>query len=122
MYSPRPGTVSAKVMDDNVPPEEKKRRLQAINTLQEQIVTDINAKLLGHTVEILVEEKNKDRWKGRTRTNKLVFFEDESGKDWRGELVELKITWTGPWSMRGVLPGQKPLNPFTESVVIPLVA
>ncbi len=122
MYSPRPGTVSAKLMEEDVPPEEKKRRLDAVNSLQEQIVSEINARLLDRTVEILVEEKQRGRWKGRTRTNKLVFFEDESGWDWQGRLVELKITWTGPWSMRGILPGQEPLKVTEEPLPIPLVA
>jgi tRNA-2-methylthio-N6-dimethylallyladenosine synthase len=124
MYSPRPGTVSAKLMADDVPPVEKKRRLDAVNTLQEQILSEINARLLGQTVEILVEEKHRGRWKGRTRTNKLVFFEDDSGIDWQGQLVEVEITWTGPWSMRGVLPlpGQE-ITPVTaEPALIPLLA
>jgi tRNA-2-methylthio-N6-dimethylallyladenosine synthase len=103
MYSPRPGTISAKSMPDDVPSAEKKRRLDAVNTLQEQIVADINARLLGRTLEILVEEKHKDRWKGRTRTNKLVFFDDDSDHNWQGQLVNVEITWTGPWSMRGIL-------------------
>ena len=122
MYSPRAGTVSTKLMADDVPPAEKKRRLDAVNILQEQIVAEINAKLLGQTVEILVEENYKGRWKGRTRTNKLVFFEDESGRDWQGQLVSLRITWTGPWSMRGSLPGQKNLVATDEPQLIPLVA
>jgi tRNA-2-methylthio-N6-dimethylallyladenosine synthase len=105
MYSPRPGTVSAKAMDDDVLPEEKKRRLQAVNELQERIVADINRELLGQQVEILVEEQHKGKWKGRTRTNKLVFFSDEEDgrRDWRGKRVNVKITWTGPWSMQGQL-------------------
>jgi tRNA-2-methylthio-N6-dimethylallyladenosine synthase len=109
MYSPRPGTVSAKIMEDDVPPEEKKRRLQAVNDLQENIVTEINRRLLGQRVEILVEEKHKGKWKGRTRTNKLVFFRDnstapaQSPAGWRGQLVDAKITWTGPWSLQGTL-------------------
>lgn len=122
MYSPRPGTVSSKILLDDVPAVEKKRRLDAVNELQEQIVADINAKLLGRTVEVLVEEKNKDRWKGRTRTNKLVFFEDESGKNWEGQLAEVEVTWTGPWSLRGTLPGQKPLIATDEPLLIPLMA
>jgi tRNA-2-methylthio-N6-dimethylallyladenosine synthase len=122
MYSPRPGTVSSKIMPDDVPAEEKKRRLDAVNDLQEQIVADINAKLLGRTVEVLVEEKNKNRWRGRTRTNKLVFFEDESNKDWRGQLVNLEATWTGPWSLRGTLPGQQKLDAMDERMLIPLMA
>jgi tRNA-2-methylthio-N6-dimethylallyladenosine synthase len=105
MYSPRPGTVSAKTMDDDVPPDEKKRRLQAVNELQERIVADINHKLLGEQGEVLVEEQHKGKWKGRTRTNKLVFFSDEEDgrRDWRGKRVNVKITWTGPWSMQGQL-------------------
>jgi tRNA-2-methylthio-N6-dimethylallyladenosine synthase len=122
MYSPRPGTVSAKIMLDDVPAEEKKRRLDAVNEQQEQIVAGINARLLGRTVEVLVEEKNRNRWKGRTRTNKLVFFEDESGKDWHGQLAEVEVTWTGPWSLRGTLPGQKKLVATDEPLLIPLLA
>jgi len=122
MYSPRPGTVSAKIMGDDVPDEEKKRRLDAVNALQEEIVAEINAKLLGRTVEVLVEEKNKGRWKGRTRTNKLVFFEDESSRNWQGQLAHVEITWTGPWSLRGTLPGQKSLVAEDERMLIPLMA
>ncbi len=122
MYSPRPGTVSAKMLEDDVSKEEKKRRLDAVNTLQEQIVTEINAGLLGHKMEVLVEGKQRGRWRGRTRTNKLVFFEDESDRDWRGKLAEVEITWTGPWSLRGTLPGQKALNATDERMLLPLTA
>jgi tRNA-2-methylthio-N6-dimethylallyladenosine synthase len=102
MYSPRPGTVSARLADD-VPSEEKKRRLQAVNEIQEHILADINQALLGQRVEVLVEEKHKGKWKGRTRTNKLVFFADEGDgeTDWQGKLADIEITWAGPWSMQG---------------------
>ncbi|MGQ9501341.1 MAG: tRNA (N6-isopentenyl adenosine(37)-C2)-methylthiotransferase MiaB [Anaerolineae bacterium] len=103
MYSPRPGTLAATTMVDDVPPEEKKRRLDAVNALQEEIAARINHRLLGQHVEILVEGKQKGKWKGRTRTNKLVFFSDDSGRDWRGELVEVVVTWSGPWSMQAEL-------------------
>jgi tRNA-2-methylthio-N6-dimethylallyladenosine synthase len=99
MFSPRPNTVAARWADD-VPAEEKERRRKAIDDLQAEIVGAINAKLLGQTVEVLVEEKIKNRWKGRTRTNKLVFFEDEL-REWTGKLANVKIDWTGPWSMIG---------------------
>jgi tRNA-2-methylthio-N6-dimethylallyladenosine synthase len=108
-YSPRPGTLAAKTMADDVPPQEKKRRLQAVMTLQEAIVADINRRLLGQRVEVLVEEKHKGKWKGRTRTNKLVFFEDDhpptayDDRGWQGRLVDVTITWTGPWSMQAQL-------------------
>ncbi|MER3514126.1 MAG: tRNA (N6-isopentenyl adenosine(37)-C2)-methylthiotransferase MiaB, partial [Chloroflexota bacterium] len=62
---------------------------------------EINSRYLGQTVEVLVEGEHKGKWRGRTRTNKLVFFED--GRDWRGKLAQVTITWTGPWSMQGVV-------------------
>jgi tRNA-2-methylthio-N6-dimethylallyladenosine synthase len=100
MYSPRPGTVSARRMDDDVPQEEKKRRWDALDALQEQVVGEINRRSLGETVEVLVEDRHKNgRWRGRTRTNKLVFFADEA--DWRGKLANVRIAWAGPWSMIG---------------------
>ncbi len=101
MFSPRPNTVAAK-WDDDVPVEEKERRRKAIDELQAEIVAKINAKFLGQTVEVLVEEKSKNRWKGRTRNNKLVFFEDDA-REWKGELANVKINWTGPWSMIGTM-------------------
>ncbi|OQA45700.1 MAG: (Dimethylallyl)adenosine tRNA methylthiotransferase MiaB [Chloroflexi bacterium ADurb.Bin325] len=103
MYSPRPGTVSERRMADDVPPEEKKRRWDALDALQAQIVGDINARTLGRTVEILVEDRQRGRWRGRTRTNKLVFFDHPD--DWRGRLAQVRITWTGPWSMIGEVTG-----------------
>ncbi len=103
MYSPREGTVAAKIMPDNVPSEEKKHRLQLVNQLQEEIVTEINDRYIGQTVQVLVEENHKGKWKGRTRTNKLVFFEDVQER--RGQLVNVDIDWAGPWSMRGTVTG-----------------
>jgi tRNA-2-methylthio-N6-dimethylallyladenosine synthase len=99
-YSPRPGTAASRLPDD-VPQEEKDRCRKMIEQLQEEIAGEINQRLLGETVEVLVEEKHKGKWKGRTRTHKLVFFKDDG--DWRGKLAQVKITWAGPWSMQGEL-------------------
>jgi tRNA-2-methylthio-N6-dimethylallyladenosine synthase len=98
-YSPRPQTVAQRMLPDDVPPDEKERRRKAIEDLQERIVGEINARFLDQTVEVLVEDQHKGKWRGRTRTNKLVFFEDE--RDWRGKLADVRIAWTGPWSMQG---------------------
>ena len=73
-YSPRPGRMAARDLVDDVPPEVKKARLDAVEQLQEKIATEINARLLGQTVEVLVESQNKGRWQGRTRSDKIVFF------------------------------------------------
>ena len=100
-YSPRPKTVSARRMDDDVPEDEKMRRLQELDQLQESIATAINANYLGREAEVLVEKRRRGQWMGRTETNKLVFFEAEASLT--GELVKVKIEHTGPWSMRGAL-------------------
>jgi tRNA-2-methylthio-N6-dimethylallyladenosine synthase len=99
-FSPRPGTVAARLADD-VPLEEKKRRLQAIENLQEGIARRINERLVGSTVEILVEGAVKGKWMGRTRTDKIVFFEDDG--QWTGKLVNVRIEKAGPWSLQGIV-------------------
>jgi len=110
-YSPRPGVAASRLPDD-VPQDEKERRRRLIEELQEDIAGEINQQLLGETVEVLVEEKHRGKWKGRTRTHKLVFFEDTPPlspptlggmKGRRGKLAQVKITWAGPWSMQGEL-------------------
>jgi tRNA-2-methylthio-N6-dimethylallyladenosine synthase len=100
-YSPRPGTPAERLADD-VAPDEKERRRQAVDALQERIVSEINAQLLGQQVEVLVEGRYKGKWRGRTRTNKLVFF-DTGEEDWTGELVRVRITRASAWSMQGDL-------------------
>ena len=102
-YSPRPGT-PAKRLSDDVPPEVKERRRKEVDLLQERIVGEINARLLDRTVEVLIEGRHKGKWRGRTRTNKLVFF-DVDDQDRTGQLVMVRITRTGPWSMQGQVEG-----------------
>lgn len=99
-FSPRPGTVAADRFGDDVTQEEKERRRRAVEELQEKIATEKHAQFVGQVLEVLVEEDHKGKWKGRTRTNKLVFFEDAD--NWRRVLARVQITWAGPWSMQGV--------------------
>jgi tRNA-2-methylthio-N6-dimethylallyladenosine synthase len=99
-YSPRPGTIAWRKMPDDVPQEEKERRLRTLEELQERIARENNERLLGQTVEVLVDSRHKGKWQGRTRTDKLVFFED--GADRLGQLVRVRIERAGPWSLQGV--------------------
>jgi tRNA-2-methylthio-N6-dimethylallyladenosine synthase len=100
-YSPRPGTVSERRMENGVPEEEKMRRFRALESLQEGILGEINTRYQDQIVEVLVEEEHKGRWKGRTRTNRLVFFDHP--QDQQGRLAQVRIDWTGPWSLQGTL-------------------
>ncbi len=100
-YSPRPGTYSARKMADDVPEAEKMRRFRLLETLQEEIAAEINSQLMGQNLPVLFEEKAKGRWRGRTRTNKLVFV--ENAENLLGQERPVRITWTGPWSLIGEL-------------------
>ncbi len=100
-YSTRPGTVAARSLEDDVPEEEKERRWRVLNDQHERISGRINHRYQAQTAEVLVEDQHKGKWRGRTRTNKLVFFED--ARDWRGQLVNVQIEKTGPWSMSGTI-------------------
>jgi tRNA-2-methylthio-N6-dimethylallyladenosine synthase len=106
-YSPRPGTIAWRRMPDDVPPEAKKERLQAVEELQARIAGEINRALLGQAVEVLVEEENGSRLGrfarplgGRTRSGKLVHFDGEARP---GNLVNILIEKTSPWSLQGRL-------------------
>ena len=118
-YSPRPKTLSARSMPDDVPAEEKERRRKALDDLQAQVVAEINARLLGETVPVLFEEQQRGKWRGRTPQNKLVFL--DSPDDLRGKVVDVEITWTGPWSMQSRLPGSAATQPVSAEI-IPLTA
>lgn len=98
-YSPRPGTVADRRFADDVPAVEKMRRFRLLEEQQERITSEIAVCYLGEQVDVLFEGKVKGRWKGRTATNKLVFVESEH--DLTGQVLPVRITWAGPWSMQG---------------------
>jgi tRNA-2-methylthio-N6-dimethylallyladenosine synthase len=110
MYAPRPGTVAATEMHDDIPREEKRRRLHEVEALQKRIATAINARYLGRTVDVLVEGTAKSRWYGRTRTNKLVHFAD--ARPLAGRLVDVDITSTEPWFLEGRAVGVRGAEPL----------
>ena len=119
-YSPRPGTVSARRMADDVPDEEKRRRFHAIEALQKGISQEKMSNYLGQTVEVLVEEQQKGRWRSRNPQNKLVFFKHPENQ--RGKIRQIRITHAGPWSMSGELvEGSQPsASPVDSGAAIPL--
>jgi tRNA-2-methylthio-N6-dimethylallyladenosine synthase len=98
MYSPRPGTIAARKMEDDVPLEVKKERLHAIEELEERISTQLNLRLEGTDQEILVEGRRESRWYGRTRSNKLVHF---VGETQIGDVVTVHIDRATAWSLQG---------------------
>ena len=77
-YSTRPGTPAADYADQ-LPLEEKKRRVHEVEVLQKEIATARNAPApRARHVEVLIEGESRGKWYGRTRTNKLVHIASEA--------------------------------------------
>jgi tRNA-2-methylthio-N6-dimethylallyladenosine synthase len=98
-YSPRPGTVSARRMVDDVSEAAKRERFQRLEVLQRELQTERNRAYYGTITEVLVEEMHKGRWRGRNPQGRLVFFDDP--RVLKGQIVSVKITHTGPYSLSG---------------------
>jgi tRNA-2-methylthio-N6-dimethylallyladenosine synthase len=94
MYSPRPGTLSAR-WEDDIPATEKHRRHQAVEQLQARLLTERNSRRVGD----LVHRFQKGKWSGRSRGNLLVHIEDE--RNLLGKIVDVAITQTSPWYLVG---------------------
>jgi len=131
-YSPRPGTPAIR-LDDDVPPADKRRRLNALLAVQERIGLERNRALLGREVEVLVDAVNTAsehaphdqasdggpgadgvaprshegagdrRLSGRTRSNKLVHLVGDPALV--GRAVVVRVEHAGPYALRGALVG-----------------
>jgi tRNA-2-methylthio-N6-dimethylallyladenosine synthase len=101
-YSPRPGTIAWRHIEDDVPQEEKMRRLHGIEELQERISRENNAPFVGQVQEVLVEGEESGTFTGRNRVNKLVHFQASEAPA-IGDLVEVRIEKATAWSLQGRL-------------------
>jgi len=101
MYSKRSGTPAA-VMEDQIPLDVKKRRLQSLMRVQNQASLEWRQPMIGKVFEVLVEgptKTNPERLAGRTRGNELVVF--SGNQEIIGSLVEVRITEAGSWTLVG---------------------
>ncbi len=92
-YSERPGTFAARHLPDNIPEEEKIRRLNELIALQTEISAQRNKEDEGREFEVLVEgfsKRSREQLCGRTEQNKMVVF-DKAGHH-IGERVMVRIT------------------------------
>ena len=92
-YSERPGTYASKHLSDDVPEEEKIRRLNELIALQTEMSAIQNKKDVGHEFDVLVEgfsKRSHDQLCGRTEQNKMVVF--DKGSHHIGETVRVRIT------------------------------
>ena len=103
IYSPRESTPAAKMVD-NVPEEEKSKRLQMLNEKITYYSNLNNQKYLHKTLKVLVDglsKKNKEVYSGYSEENKLVNF---TGKNVEvGKIVEVYITEIKSYSLNGIV-------------------
>ena len=92
-YSERPGTLAARKIEDDVPEEIKKKRLNEIIQKQQEHSLYRTEQFIGQTVCVLIEKVSKrseDHWSGRTTQNTVVVFPKENYQV--GDFVEVNIT------------------------------
>lgn len=103
-YSERPGTLAARTMKDDVPEEEKVRRLNEMIALQGQLSLESNRRDIGKTFEVLVEgysKRSREQMAGRTSQNKMVVFDKGDAKI--GDTVRVKIEEASGATLMGKL-------------------
>jgi len=101
-YSPRPNTLAAKRMPDDVTEAEKTERIVALQALQREIQSTLNAALVGQRVEVLVDAASRRRdteLSGRTPGNVVVNLPGPAA--WIGRTVAVRVERAGPHSVWG---------------------
>ncbi len=102
IYSKRDGTVAAK-REDQVPEEIKHKRFDKLKELYESKVDENNERYIGTIQKVLIEgesKNNENTYTARTNTNKVVIF-DKTQKHNIGDIVDLKITESHKWYLKG---------------------
>jgi tRNA-2-methylthio-N6-dimethylallyladenosine synthase len=103
IYSPRPGATSHRWVDD-IPMEEKKRRLHVLTNELRKHNLPYNKSLIGKTMRVLV--RGNDRKEGflssHTEGKLIIRFASEN-QDLIGQFADVKITSATDFSMEGEL-------------------
>ncbi len=93
-YSERPGTLAARRFTDDVPLEVKKRRLDEIVKLQNQLSQQSYLQDIGQTYEVLIEghsRKSENDWSGRTSQSKVLVFPKNNSDLQKGDYAVVKV-------------------------------
>ena len=115
-YSPRPNTLAAKRLPDDVAEDEKTRRIVALQALQRDIQSGLNARLVGTTVDVLVDAASRRReteLSGRTSTNVVVNLPGPAA--WIGRTLPVRVERAGPHSVWGQLTAASATPSFEAS-------
>ena len=104
-YSERPGTLAAKKFEDDIPLETKKKRLQEIIQLQNQISLKQNQSDIGKEFKVLIEgnsKRSESEFKGRNSQNKMIVFPKREGLK-PGDYVLVKVKDATSATLKGEL-------------------
>jgi len=101
-YSPRPGTPAAE-LDDQVPPEEKTRRLYALQALIARQQRDFNASFVGRTLPLLLERPGRLPGQLVGKSPYLQAVQVMASATLIGSVVPVKITGLGTNTLFGDL-------------------
>lgn len=108
IYSRRPGTPAASLLDET-PMEVKKQRLAILQNRIDQNTADISRKMIGSSQKILVTKKahkSENEMAGRTECNRMVNFKTTSGQHEEsliGKIISVKITEANRNFLAGVM-------------------
>lgn len=102
-FSTRPGTVAARRLEDNVPKEDKKYRMDDLTKVLEKTFTVNQQPNIGKTERILVEKYSKDHWLGRNERFITVEFNAPEDSNLVGTFQEVKLTHVEPFRFKGEL-------------------
>ena len=102
IFSKRSGTPAA-AMQTQVDDEIKKRRLQELMDVQNEISLRKNREMVGKTFTVIAEgptKKNKDNWFGRTSGNKMILFPYQDGMR-IGDTMQVQVDRAQTWILTG---------------------
>ena len=108
IFSPRPGTAAAAMVDEFVPSEVAGERMQQLVEVVERNGQRKHEARIGRVEEVLVDgpsKKTAAMWSGRTLQNKLAHFAPDPGTE-PGELVDIRVTGAAPHWLRGDIVGR----------------
>jgi tRNA-2-methylthio-N6-dimethylallyladenosine synthase len=124
VFSPRPGTPAADMVDDFVAPEVAQERMRRLGEVVERHALTKHAARVGRTESLLLEGPSKNdatMWSGRTRQNKLVHFSPGEQLPVVGGTADVVVTYAAPHWLRGDLVDVHPA-PRPARIRIPVVA
>jgi len=122
-YSERPNTLAEKRLPDEVPDDEKTRRIVALQRLQREIQSGVNERLVGGEVDVLVDASSRRRGtevSGRTSGNVVVNLPGPPA--WIGRTIAVRVERAGPHSVWGRAVDPVDIDAGRESLTAALTA